>query len=63
MDPCKQEIRIADLESKSASQNASISHLGDRLSDLVGEIRWHNRLILGVLISIVGYFLERILGG
>lgn len=59
-DPCKQEIRIADLEAQTASQNTSIGHLGDRLKELVSELKWHNRLILGAFIT---YVIMKILGG
>jgi len=62
-EPCKQETRIAKLESTTESQATSIIYLGDQIKGLASEMRWQNRLVLTVLLSAIAYFLKQQIGG
>ena len=57
MHPCKQEIRIAKLEADTRVNNNSINNLIKELKSLTGEVKWLIRLLFGILISSVGFFL------
>ena len=57
MHDCKQEIRIAKLEADTRVNNNSINNLVTELKSLTGEVKWLIRLLVGILISSVGFFL------
>ena len=63
MHPCKQEIRIAKLETDTMVNNNSINNLVSELKSLTGEVKWLIRLLVLILLGIAGFFLAQHFGG
>ena len=63
MDPCKQELRIAQLESDTKVNCNSINILIDQLKELTQEVKWLIRLTILTLLSVSGFFVGQFFRG
>lgn len=61
--PCKQEIRIAQLEADTKVNNNSINNLINELKSLTGEVKWLIRLLVVTLLGTAAFFLSQHFGG
>ena len=63
MEHCKQELRIAQLESDTKVNCNSINTLIDQLKELMQEVKWLIRLTILTLLSISGFFVGQFFRG
>ncbi len=60
---CKYEGRWAKVEGDTRVNNNSINNLVKTLDKLTSEVKWLIRLLVGVLLTAVGFFIKNQLGG
>ena len=63
MEYCKQELRIAQLESDTKVNCNSINTLIDQLKELMQEVKWLIRLTILTLLSVSGFFVGQFFRG